>query len=191
MARPRQFDPDQALDQATELFWSKGYEGTSISDLEEHLGLGRQSIYSTFGDKHRLFLAALDRYAARQPAARAPLYRLDAGLQELREFFANLVAYLTEETGRSCMLIKSALEMSEADNAVIRACQDSEKHLLRGLKHALAGAVKRGELAPLDDIDAVALLLASQVYGLNVMSRQGASRATLRRVADRALASLQ
>lgn len=66
MARPKEFDVDQVLDRATELFWTKGYEETSMRELEEGLGVGRQSLYSTFGDKHELFLAALDRYAAQQ-----------------------------------------------------------------------------------------------------------------------------
>ena len=61
------------LDRATELFWTKGYEETSMRDLEEGLGVGRQSLYSTFGDKRDLFLAALDRYAALQQERIAPL----------------------------------------------------------------------------------------------------------------------
>jgi AcrR family transcriptional regulator len=63
MPRPREFDPDLVLDRAVELFWAKGYEGTSISDLEEHLGMGRQSLYGAFGDKHELYVKAMDRYA--------------------------------------------------------------------------------------------------------------------------------
>ena len=73
MARPKEFDIDQVLDRATELFWTKGYEETSMRDLEEGLGVGRQSLYSTFGDKRDLFLAALDRYASLQRERIAPL----------------------------------------------------------------------------------------------------------------------
>ena len=62
MPRPKSFDEDAVLDQAVELFWDRGYEGTSLADLEAHLGLGRQSLYNAFGDKHTLFLKALDRY---------------------------------------------------------------------------------------------------------------------------------
>src|SRR5450432_4342837 len=64
MARIKEFDPDVALERALDVFWEKGYEATSIADLVSATGVQRQSIYDTFGDKHRLFRAALDRYAA-------------------------------------------------------------------------------------------------------------------------------
>ncbi len=63
MPRVKEFDPDQALDRAMELFWRKGYEATSVQDLVEHMGINRFSLYDTFGSKHELFMAALDRYS--------------------------------------------------------------------------------------------------------------------------------
>lgn len=69
MARTKEFDPDAALQSALELFWRRGYEATSMADLVEHLGIGRASIYATFGNKHELYLKALDRYGeSRDPA---------------------------------------------------------------------------------------------------------------------------
>jgi TetR/AcrR family transcriptional repressor of nem operon len=62
MGRPRQFDVDAALDRATELFWQRGYEGTSVQDLVDALGVNRASLYATFGDKARLFESVLERY---------------------------------------------------------------------------------------------------------------------------------
>ena len=62
MARRKEFDRDEALHKAMEVFWSRGYEATSVGDLVEHMGINRQSLYDTFGDKHSLYLAALDRY---------------------------------------------------------------------------------------------------------------------------------
>src|SRR6201986_4496734 len=62
MARHKEFDRDEALQKAMEVFWSRGYEAASIQDLVEHMGINRQSLYDTFGDKHSLFLQALDRY---------------------------------------------------------------------------------------------------------------------------------
>lgn len=63
VARTKEFDPDAALQSALELFWRRGYEATSIADLVEHLGIGRASIYATFGNKHELYLKAVDRYS--------------------------------------------------------------------------------------------------------------------------------
>jgi TetR/AcrR family transcriptional repressor of nem operon len=62
MARTKEFDPEAALRAALELFWRRGYEATSMSDLVEHLGIGRASIYATFGNKHDLYLKALESY---------------------------------------------------------------------------------------------------------------------------------
>ena len=92
MARPKEFDIDQVLDRATELFWTKGYEETSMRELEEGLGVGRQSLYSTFGDKRDLFLASLDRYAAIQRARLAPLLEPDTGLEGIRRYFGEMVS---------------------------------------------------------------------------------------------------
>src|SRR5580704_13875517 len=64
MGRPREFDTDAALEKAMRLFWAKGYEGTSVGDLTETLGISRPSLYAAFGDKQALFRAALERYAA-------------------------------------------------------------------------------------------------------------------------------
>src|ERR1700674_4986058 len=91
--RPRAFDVDQALDRALHLFWRKGYEGTSLSDLTRAMGINRPSLYAAFGDKETLFRKALDRYvegpdaylgeALKQPTARAVTERLLRGTAEL------------------------------------------------------------------------------------------------------------
>ncbi|CAM5304009.1 hypothetical protein SVIOM74S_00836 [Streptomyces violarus] len=85
MARTKEFDPDAALQSALELFWRRGYEATSMSDLVEHLGIGRASIYATFGSKHELYLKALDRYAeTRDPSLLAELSQPGPALPAVR-----------------------------------------------------------------------------------------------------------
>jgi TetR/AcrR family transcriptional regulator, transcriptional repressor for nem operon len=190
MGRPRKFDVDDALDEATLLFWSKGYADTSVSDLEERLEIGRQSIYSTFGDKHDLFLKALDRYLERQPAHRQLLWNEGAGLAEIRAFFAGIVAFVSEGSGRSCFLINTALTV-EDDVAVTERCGRNQDHLTRSLANALRGALGQGEIDPATDIDGTALFLVGQVCGLNVMARNGSSPDILRRSADAALSTLR
>src|SRR5438093_12545846 len=96
MPRPKSFDEDVVLDQAVELFWERGYDGTSLADLEAHLGLGRQSLYNTFGDKQALFLKALERY--RRDAAQGPIAHLaapGAGFADIRKYFTAMVDALT------------------------------------------------------------------------------------------------
>ena len=189
MARPREFDPDLILDRATELFWSKGYDGTSISDLEDHLGVGRQSLYGAFGDKHQLYVKAMERYGARQSGPRLALLRPGAGMAEIREYFSKTIAALTTEPRRSCLLVNAALESAD-DPAVAAKCNENQQSLTRAFRHALAGAMANGELPKGADVGAIALALVSQSYGLNVMARHGASAATLGKAVDAMLDAL-
>src|SRR5882757_5363678 len=121
MGRPREFDTDQALDKALNVFWRNGYEGTSIADLTEAMGINPPSLYSAFGNKEKLFRKALDRYvqqrtgfwneAAEKPTARAMVEHL---LRESADF-------LTEECNPpGCMLVRGALSCSEAEDALQR-----------------------------------------------------------------------
>src|SRR5919199_5772684 len=106
MARPKSFDQDAVLDQAAQLFRERGYEGTSMADLETYLGLGRQSLYNTFGDKHKLFLKALDRYRKEvSDAALVELTAPDAGLEAIRAFFhAAVEAHTARGPRLGCLL---------------------------------------------------------------------------------------
>ena len=95
MARTKAFDEDVVLDRAVELFWDQGYEATSISDLEEHLGVGRQSLYNTFGDKRELFVQALQRYASQnRDKLVAALGEPDAGWKALNGHLHGRTRYL-------------------------------------------------------------------------------------------------
>lgn len=192
MARPKEFDVDQVLDRATELFWTKGYEETSMRDLEEGLGVGRQSLYSTFGDKRDLFLAALDRYAALQQGRIAPLLAPDAGLAAIRTYFATVFSPAAcTEPRRSCMMLNSVVEFGQADPEVARRYVANQEQLAGAFRHALSGAVRKGELPATIDQNALALFLVSQMYGLVVMSKGGAPPATLERVVATALSALR
>jgi TetR/AcrR family transcriptional repressor of nem operon len=106
MARPKEFDPDQALDRAVELFWRKGYEATSIQDLVEALGINRSSLYGTFGDKHALYLAAIDRYCEDVVAPRvAELDQAASPRAAIRQLFLSLPTRATRRRERrGCLL---------------------------------------------------------------------------------------
>ncbi len=192
MARPKEFDIDQVLDRATELFWTKGYEETSMRDLEEGLGVGRQSLYSTFGDKRDLFLASLDRYATLQRERLAPLLQPDASMEAIRQYFNDSVKYVTcTEPRRSCMMLNSVVEFGQADPDVARRYAANQEQIAGAFRHALSGAARKGELRANSDQGALALFLVSQIYGLVVLSKGGAAPATLERVVATALSALE
>src|SRR5512135_480080 len=117
MARPREFDPDTALERAMHVFWAKGYESTSLDDLCDATGLSRSSLYAAFGDKHDLLLATLDHYeeqaAARMRAALArPLPLREALAAMLGEMIDQIVA---GPGRRGCFVGNCAAEIARGD----------------------------------------------------------------------------
>jgi TetR/AcrR family transcriptional repressor of nem operon len=114
MSRPREFDETAALEAATECFWRRGYEATSLRDLTASMGLTAPSLYNAFGDKEALFSRALDRYLDR--TTRDRLRRLEASLapkEALHRFFAEIVGHSVKDRQRKgCFLVNSALEVA-------------------------------------------------------------------------------
>src|SRR2546422_3131949 len=101
MARQKEFNRDEVLNKAMEVFWTRGYEGTSIQDLVKHMRINRQSIYDTFGDKHTLFLQSLDRYREIQSRkVFAVLERPGSVKKNLRQLFEEVVARPLQAEGR-------------------------------------------------------------------------------------------
>jgi TetR/AcrR family transcriptional repressor of nem operon len=192
MPRAKSFDEDVVLDRAVQLFWERGYDGTSLTDLETHLGLGRQSLYNTFGDKRTLFLKALDRYQRAVAAgAMTHLTAPGAGLDGIRAFFRTNVESLTAPgPRRACLIANTILERGSHDAETLVHCNHARTEMERALRRALGQAKTRGELAPGVDIEATATLLVSQTYGLSVLAKGGASAGELQAAVEVLLASL-
>ncbi len=192
MARPKSFDEDAVLDQAVQLFWERGYEGTSLADLEAHLGLGRQSLYNTFGDKQTLFLKALERYQrAVGEGVLAHLTVPGAGLEAIRAFFRASVESLTAPgPRRACLVTNTILERGSQDADALVRCNHARTALERALRRALAQAKIRGELAEDLDVEATATLLVIQHYGLSVLAKTGATAGELHAAVEVLLAGL-
>ena len=181
MARPKSFDQDTVLDQAVQLFWERGYDGTSLADLEAHLRLGRQSLYNTFGDKQTLFLKALERYRS-QVAERtcAELNAPGAGLDAIHAFFTASVEALTAPgQRRACLMANTILERGSQDPGALLRCNNVRSGLERAFRRALAQAKASGELPEGLDVEATATLLVIQTYGLSVLAKSGASAGEL------------
>ena len=193
MARPKSFDEEAVLDQAVQLFWERGYEGTSLADLETHLGLGRQSLYNTFGDKHGLFLKALDRYRRDSgEKVLAPLNAPDAGLNAIRRFFEWGVESLTSSgVRRGCFLTNTISERGLEDSDALLRCNQSRDQLERAFRRTLAQAKAKGELPKSIDVEATATLLAIQNYGLTVMAKAGATKQQLLAAVEALFAGLK
>lgn len=188
MARTKEFDPDVALRAAMDLFWHRGYEATSMQDLVDRLGIGRGSIYATFGSKHELYLLALDRYA-RESGDRALelLSRPGPALPAVR---ALVEGFLTEALtdGKGCFVTNTAVECPH-DPPVARKVESSWDGLETVITGALTRARNQGELAEDKDPRALARFLVIIAQGLKVMARVPDER-RMRDAVDQALTLL-
>src|SRR6267143_5467200 len=106
MARHKEFDRDETLQKAMEVFWSRGYEAASIGDLVKHMGINRQSLYDTFGDKHTLYLLALDRYREVEGRRMFELLEQPGSVKKtLRQLFEGVVdGSLRDGQRRGCFM---------------------------------------------------------------------------------------
>lgn len=193
MARTKEFDPDAALQAALELFWRRGYEATSMADLVEHLGIGRASIYATFGNKHDLYLKALDRYGETQdPALLRELSQPGPALPAVRALVRRFAEEAADGTRRlnGCFVTNTAAELAPHDSAAARRVELSWQHIETPLHSALVRAQAQGELPEGRDPRALARMLLVLMQGLRVVGKASPDPARVRDAAEQALALL-
>ncbi|MFG2328516.1 TetR family transcriptional regulator [Streptomyces sp. NPDC048604] len=193
MARTKEFDPDAALQAALELFWSRGYEATTMSDLVERLGIGRASIYATFGNKQELYLKALDRYTrATGPALTAELAEPESGLDAVRGLVRRFAAEAGSDEVRfaGCFVTNTAAELGPHDEVLARRVERSWEHLETLLHTALVRARARGELPAGRDPQTLARMLGVMLQGIRVVGKASSDPARVHDAAEQALALL-
>jgi TetR/AcrR family transcriptional repressor of nem operon len=181
MARHKEFDREEALQKAMEVFWSRGFEASSIDDLVTHMGINRQSLYDTFGDKHALYLQALDRYREIEGRKLFELLERPGPVKKkLRQLFQGLVdGSLCEEQWRGCFMSNAMSELAgRCAETAAKACGNlgaAEDAVYR----ALVQAKKEGEIDGKRDLRAVARFLISSMQGLQLIAKATRDRETL------------
>ena len=189
--RPRAFDREAALAQATRLFWTKGYAATSIADLTDAMGIGAPSLYAAFGSKDALYMEALRYYGENYDAlvwsgfrsattARAAITGL------LRDSAAALTGSLGDNP-LGCM-VTLAMVSGEDQPQLCDLMRTSRAETLRRLEMRLEQAMNEGELASGADLHALARFVQTVQSGMSILARDGASRAELEDVAEVAMA---
>ena len=189
--RPRSFDAEKALDRALKVFWRKGYEGASLSELTKAMGINRPSLYAAFGDKGALFRKVLERYeqgptffireALAEPTARRMAERLLLGT-------AGSVCGGAGHPG-GCMLVQGALAAGDAAEPVRRELAAHRQAAATAIADRLRLAKKEGDLSADADPAALARYLMTVMNGMAVQSVSGATPADLKKVAETALRS--
>lgn len=184
MARQKTFDEEALLARAMELFWQKGYEATSVRDLNDHLQIHSSSLYNTYGGKRDLYLAALAAYRrVEYEETEARLAEPLPARETLARLFADLVdGLLADDSRRGSFTLNAAVEMAARDAAVARQLEEHFADITRLLARFLAAAQERGELSDAHAPVELAWFLLLNLYSLAALVKVGASREQLDRI---------
>jgi AcrR family transcriptional regulator len=188
--RPRAFDPEKALDRALRVFWKHGYEGASLTDLTEAMGINRPSMYAAFGNKEELFRKVLDRYgksagvyqqeALNEPTARGAVEKILLGAAE---------ALGDARHPRGCLLVQGGLACGDESNAVRRELCARRGEGEAAIRERLERAKAEGDLASSVNAAELAGYVTAVLQGMSVQAAGGAGREKLRGIAERAMAA--
>ncbi|HDR7320373.1 TetR/AcrR family transcriptional regulator [Bacillus toyonensis] len=178
MARTREFDEDQVLDAAMQLFWEKGYEATSLSDLTSRMGIQRPSIYSTFGDKKELFEAALRRYTmSRATDIRNRLQSHSSVKESFSIFFADVVnEEYAEDLSKGCFCINTMVELAPHDERFEILTREHQMYLAVIFQETIERGIQSGELEVNTDAKSLSQALIVALIGLTVIMKSRPQR---------------
>ncbi|MCP3777275.1 TetR/AcrR family transcriptional regulator [Paenibacillus sp. MZ03-122A] len=178
MVRPREFDEDQALDAAMRIFWEKGFEATSLSDLTSKMGIQRPSIYAAFGDKKQLFEAALRKYTQSHAAyVRSRLQSNSSVKEAFYNFFGGVVAEEYEDgPNRGCFCINTMVELAPHDEKFEILTREHQMYLSAVFQETLERGIRSGELEASMDARALAHTMVSLLIGITVMMKSRPAR---------------
>ena len=191
MGRPRSFDEKAVLDAAMRLFWERGYEGTSMTDLTKAMKLSPPSIYAAFGDKMALFQAAAKRYAEGPGQYQAKALRERTLKEVIQGLFRNTVEFLNDSRYPSgCMTLTGAMACSVEDQAAKDFLAEIRRQNEAALRARLQQARKSGELPTDVNLDDYARYLSTLLGGLAIQAANGISRAEMKRIGDMAVRHL-
>ena len=193
MARPREFDEMVALEQALQVFWDKGYEATSLSDLTKAMQISKSSFYDTFTSKHDLFLSCLDRYAeSNMESVWAVIKNSPSARQSIRSIFQFVIdVVVNDEDFRGCMLSNCAMEFGQHDQEVEKRFVNGFESFLGAFAFALQQGIDNGEFTEIKDVNSVARYLISSLNGLRISALANQRRDQLEGIVDLTLSNIR
>ena len=191
MGRTKQFNPQAVLEDAMHLFWERGFHSTSMQNLVDHLGVNRQSIYDTFGGKHELFEAALERYREVQALPMRRALEADGPLGDvLRHWFRDMIAEMLKKNGKGCLLVNTATELAEQDDVIFGVCSANARQLEATFSGLLVRAQQAGDIPADRAVIPLARFLVSTINGLAVTAKATRDPEVLNDVVEVALSAL-
>ena len=189
MARFKEFETTRALRIAMEVFWRHGYENTSFELLMSEMGVGKQSLYDTFGDKRSLYFKAMALY---REETNTSLRRVLASSSTVKQGFTkilrSLIAETREQHARGCLLLSANMERAVDDQEIAQFLQENQAEVESIFVEALRRAKSNGELVASEDPEALARFLIVVIQGMRAMTRLQSDRPAMRQIAKLALA---
>jgi TetR/AcrR family transcriptional regulator, transcriptional repressor for nem operon len=188
MARSKEFNPERALETAMRLFWHSGYENTSLDALMREMGIARQSLYDTFGDKRNLYLKALAHYRDQTNGEmQKMLHEIPSVKDGFRKLLYGLAAQTREQHERGCLLLSANLQRDTKDVVLRDFLRDNQARVEEIFVTALKRAQKQGELSIKEDPSALSRFFVVTIQGMRAMARLKSDRKALEQVAQVAL----
>jgi TetR/AcrR family transcriptional regulator, transcriptional repressor for nem operon len=182
IGRPLEFDHDQALNAAVEMFWCRGYEATSMSDLLQAMNLSKSSLYQTFGGKQELFRLCLARYAQWLRASMsAELDKAESGFGFLETVLDGVAATAQTTQGlNGCLIVNSVNEFGRRELAIALSLDEGLEPITTLLGAAVSRAQAEGDISPEVDLTSLINYLHVAVSGLRTMIKAGTDVSTAR-----------
>ncbi|WP_415327666.1 TetR/AcrR family transcriptional regulator [Chryseobacterium sp. MMS23-Vi53] len=177
MARNKEFNEDQVLDKAIEIFWHKGYNGTSAQDLVTHLGLSRSSLYDTFGDKQKLFVSSLKKYQKQSQDQIIALFEASENIKEtLHNIFKQAVTEsLENRITKGCFMVNTSIELAMHDPEIAKIVQNNTRIMEDIFTKALQRGQDLGQISKNMDAKTLARFIFNNYSGIRVLARTGES----------------
>jgi TetR/AcrR family transcriptional repressor of nem operon len=192
MARTKEYDRNEVLDTATKVFLTKGFKGTSISDLVSATGLGKRSMYQEFGSKEGLFRECIDNYALKMNSEPDRiLNQQPLGLQNIEDYFHMGIDYASSSECPGCMMVNSAIEKELLDDEAFIQVQKHMAQVEESLCQCLTAAQAIGEIAPEKDCRTLAAFLFTFANGMMVRSKISPNKESLAAQVEMALSSIK
>ena len=187
VGRPRAFDAEKTLEAAMRVFWRKGYEGTSLSDLTEAMGINRPSLYATFGNKEELFRKVVERYGNEVCALQSRALGAPTAREVVQALLCDAAGRTTSAETPGCLVVQSALVGGEESGTIRKELCDVRAAMEERLRDRFERARVEGDLPPETDAADLARYVVTVMNGMTVQAQSGASAEDLRRVAEVAL----
>lgn len=189
--RPKGFDEDEVLDRAMNLFWLRGYEAVSLSELQREMGISRQSLYDTFGNKRGLFIRSIEHYRATQLTEALGLLARDGSpVENVKAVVRFFQALASDERCRGCLVANALVEVGPHDPEIGALLRETLELLQGSIERALDEARRRGELPEGKSPQQLSRALTNAAMGMAVTGKLAGSRPALPDICTGTLAML-